>query len=190
NANTSGVNASQWAYPVFRQCATTHTSELTAHMHSMTPSEHLLLKAVKETTREICRVTTNMWVTGVMSGLDSLFEVEPREEPDIVQLFDGWRDDTQKLMSWLDWSVWIKCRPTCSPEEICYLPTWPANTPPPIDHGPPRKSPIEDPAMCPAIAPPESLAIANMMFPIFAPPTEEWMKPQPKCIRRIQPYGF
>ncbi|KAJ8581241.1 hypothetical protein M405DRAFT_633051, partial [Rhizopogon salebrosus TDB-379] len=63
NANTSGVNASQWAYPVFRQCATTHTSELTAHLHSMTPSEHLLLKAVKGTTREICRVTTNMWVT-------------------------------------------------------------------------------------------------------------------------------
>jgi hypothetical protein len=116
NANTSGVNASQWAYPVFRQCATTHTSELTAHMHLMTPSEHLLLKAVKETTREICRVTTNMWVTGVMSGLDSLFEVESHEEADIVQLFDGWRDDTQKLMSWLDWSVWIKCRPTCSPE--------------------------------------------------------------------------
>jgi hypothetical protein len=57
-----------------------------------------------------------MWVTGVMSGLDSLFELEPHEEPDIVQLFDRWRDDTHKLMSWLDWSVWIKCRPACGPE--------------------------------------------------------------------------
>jgi hypothetical protein len=116
NANTSGVHASQWAYPIFRQCATTHTSELTAHMDSMTSSEHLLLKAVEETTREICRVTTKMWVTGVMSGFDTLFEVEPHEEPDVFQLFDGWRDDAQKLMSWLDWSVWIKCRPACGPE--------------------------------------------------------------------------
>ncbi|KAG1887216.1 hypothetical protein F4604DRAFT_1720766 [Suillus subluteus] len=29
---------------------------------------------------------------------------------------NDWRQDIQKLMSWLDWSVWIKCRPACGPE--------------------------------------------------------------------------
>jgi len=28
-------------------------------------------------------------------------------------------------MDWLDWSMWIKCKPACGFEEICYLPTWP-----------------------------------------------------------------
>ncbi|OJA20114.1 hypothetical protein AZE42_04106 [Rhizopogon vesiculosus] len=116
NSNASGVNALQWAYPIFKQCSTTHTPDLMAHIHLMTTSEHLLLKAVEETTKEICRVTTKMWATGVMSGLDSLFEVKPDTEPDITRVFDGWRDDTHKLMSWLDWSVWIKCRPACGPE--------------------------------------------------------------------------
>jgi len=82
----------------------------------MTTSEHLLLKAVEETTKEICRVTTKMWAAGVMSGLDSLFERKPDTELDIIRVFDGWRDDTHKLMSWLDWSVWIKCRPACGLE--------------------------------------------------------------------------
>ena len=116
NKTASGVNALQWAHPIFTQCATTHTSELKAHIQSMTSSERLLLRAVEETTREICRVTTKMWANGVMSGLDTLFGVEPDTEPEIIQIFDGWRDETQKLMSWLDWSVWIKCRPACGPE--------------------------------------------------------------------------
>ncbi|KAG1898172.1 uncharacterized protein F5891DRAFT_1044825 [Suillus fuscotomentosus] len=29
------------------------------------------------------------------------------------------------LISWLDWSVWVKCRLACGFEEMCYLPTWP-----------------------------------------------------------------
>ena len=116
NSNASGVNALQWAHQIFRQCAITHTSELKAHIHSMTSSERLLLKSIEETTREICRVTTKMWANGAMSGLDTLFEVEPDTEYEIIQIFDGWRDETRDLMSWLDWSVWIKCRPACGPE--------------------------------------------------------------------------
>jgi len=110
---SSGVETSQWAYPIFRQCATTHTPEM---MSSMTSSEHLLLKAIQETTREICRVTTKMWAEGVVRGLDTLFKVELDRDPEIARLMDDWREDTQKLMSWLDWSVWFKCRPACGPE--------------------------------------------------------------------------
>lgn len=46
-ANTfQGANASRWAYPIFEQCATAHTSQLITQIPSMTSSEHLLLKAV------------------------------------------------------------------------------------------------------------------------------------------------
>jgi isopentenyl diphosphate isomerase/L-lactate dehydrogenase-like FMN-dependent dehydrogenase len=57
-----------------------------------------------------------MWADGVMSGLDALFPVERNGEPDVIQIMNDWRKDIQKLMSWLDWSVWIKCRPACGPE--------------------------------------------------------------------------
>ncbi|KAG2083533.1 hypothetical protein BD769DRAFT_621711 [Suillus cothurnatus] len=46
----SGVDALQWASPIFRLCATTHTSVIINQIPFMTPSEHLLLKAVEETT--------------------------------------------------------------------------------------------------------------------------------------------
>jgi hypothetical protein len=114
--NPSGANASQWAHPIFAHCATAHTSEMITQMPLMTSSEQLLLKAIQGTTREICRVITKMWVAGVMSGLDTLFKVEHKSELETIRLVDGWRDDNNKLMSWLDWSVWIKCRPVCSPE--------------------------------------------------------------------------
>ena len=116
NASTSGVNSLQWAYPMFRRCSTTHTSEMIAQVPLMTSSEHLLLNAVQETTKEICRITTKMWATGVLSGLDTLVQVEHNRELDTTRLIDGWRDDIQKLMSWLDWSVWIKCQPVCGAE--------------------------------------------------------------------------
>ncbi|KAJ7677161.1 hypothetical protein B0H17DRAFT_1237781 [Mycena rosella] len=71
----------------------------------LTASERLLLGAFDETNREICRVVRTI------------------EDPH--QVVDRWRADTHALMAWLDWSVWIKCRPACGVEEMCYLPTWP-----------------------------------------------------------------
>ncbi|KAG1889685.1 uncharacterized protein F5891DRAFT_1073069, partial [Suillus fuscotomentosus] len=37
-----------------------------------------------------------------------------------------WKEDVIQLISWLDWSMWVKCRLACGFEEMCYyLPTWP-----------------------------------------------------------------
>ena len=116
NPNTSGVNDSHWAYPIFKQCATAYTSDIIPQIPLMTSSEHLLLNAVQEVTKEICRVTTKMWSAGVLSGLDTLFKVEPSSALDVTPLIGGWSADTQKLISWLDWSSWIKCQPACGPE--------------------------------------------------------------------------
>ncbi|KAG0694808.1 hypothetical protein DFH29DRAFT_1006017 [Suillus ampliporus] len=190
---TSGVNASRWASPMFKHCATTHTSAMINQKPLMTSSERLLLKAVEDTTREICRVTTKMWADGVMSGLDTLFPVAIDGEPEVTRLMGGWKQDIEKLMSWLDWSVWIKCRPACGPEEMCYLPTWPVNDPrrQPPPPGNPQNATVTD-AEYPADRaghPPKGQAIADALF-FLGTPAEDWRKPQPKCISRVQPYGF
>ncbi|KAG1751497.1 uncharacterized protein EDB91DRAFT_1105767 [Suillus paluster] len=83
---------------------------------------------------------------------------------------DELRQDIQKLMSWLDRSIWIKCRPACGREEMCFLPTWPVNSPKPKD-----TPPLE--------------GVAHALF-FLATPAEYWRKPQSKCISRLQPYGF
>ncbi|KAG2145288.1 uncharacterized protein EDB93DRAFT_512028 [Suillus bovinus] len=197
SAGASGVDALQWASPIFRLCATTHTSAMIDQIPFMTPSEHLLLKAVEETTREVCRVTTKMWAVGVMSGLDTLFPIKLNGEPDATQIMNDWRQDIEKLVSWLDWSIWIKCRPACGPEEICYLPTWPVSFPGPMH---PRQPPRDPPNITDAPAegdyladrvghPLEGSAIADA-FLFTGTPVEEWRRPQPRCIRRLSPYGF
>ncbi|KAG2145287.1 uncharacterized protein EDB93DRAFT_512040 [Suillus bovinus] len=179
DANNPGLQQLQWASPIFRLCATTHTSVIINLTPSMTPSERLLLKAIEDTTREICRVTTNMWAVGVMSGLDVIFPMEPNEEPDIVQIMNDWRQDIEKLMSWLDWSIWIKCRPACSAEEMCYLPTWPLDGPEPWPpHHPPGN--LQN-----------TLAEVDYLADrVGQTQAEDWRKPQPRCIRRLPQYGF
>ncbi|KAG1733653.1 uncharacterized protein EDB91DRAFT_1300049 [Suillus paluster] len=186
---TSGTDASQWASPIFRHCATTHTSAMINKIPFMTSSERLLLKAVEDTTREICRVTTKMWANGVMSGLDPLFRVERNGELEVTQLMNEWRQEIHKLMAWLDWSVWIKCRPACGPQEMCYLPTWPINAPFPDDDPPPPPPPgiprnttdaPEENYLADLVGPrPERRAVADALF-FLAPAAEDWGKASTK----------
>ena len=106
-----------WTVPVYKMCATTHTSSMESEVDSMTDSEKLLLSAVRATTREICRVVTKMWAVGVYAGIDPL--LNPKESPDVVEitrLWDAWVTDLGHLTAWLDWNVWIKCNPGCGPE--------------------------------------------------------------------------
>ncbi|KAG1779206.1 hypothetical protein EV702DRAFT_1091068 [Suillus placidus] len=195
SADTLAPHPSQWASPIFRLCATTHTSVIINQIPFMTPSEHLLLEAVEKTTREVCRVTTKMWAVGVMSGLDTLFLIELNGEPDVAQIMDDWKQDIQQLMSWLDWSIWIKCRPACGPEEMCYLPTWPISAPSsskylrPTPRDPRNITDAPDDLADRVGHLPEGSAIADAFF-FIGTPTEEWRKPQPKCIRRFSPYQF
>ncbi|KAG2157020.1 hypothetical protein DEU56DRAFT_920690 [Suillus clintonianus] len=159
-----------WAAPIFRDCATSHMAFIAAHGTTMMPSEHLLLQAVRETTREICRVTTRMWASGMIAGVDSFYPPDQRPEADSLEALMGeWKEDITRLISWLDWNVWVTCRPACGFEEMCYLPTWPLGFPGPDDD----KTPQRD------------------SDPLWPDPNKgEWKRPQPKCIRRLEPYGF
>ncbi|KAJ7881583.1 hypothetical protein B0H14DRAFT_3106026 [Mycena olivaceomarginata] len=125
---SASVNES-WALPVWQGCATRHTGHIHASktlQSRLTTSERLLLRALDETNREICRVIVRMWAAGVHAGLDSLIppeENKPAADP--LLIVQGWRSEASALIQWLDWGVWVKCRPACGVEEMCYLPTWP-----------------------------------------------------------------
>ncbi|KAJ7451347.1 hypothetical protein FB451DRAFT_1342758 [Mycena latifolia] len=161
----------EWAAPVWRACATRHT----AHIHAsevlctrLTPSERLLLRALDETSREICRVVVRMWVAGVRAGLDLLITLEdPDSSSPIQPVVAGWRAETRALMAWLDWSVWVKCRPACGVEEMCYLPTWPF---------------FWDWREQIGRNDTERLVAGNDTEPL-------WKRPQPRCIRLFEPYS-
>lgn len=92
-----------WAEPIYKLCATSHTNFIASpSMDSkLTKSERLLLGAVNGVSKEICRTLTTMWASQATS------------DPAEVRL-DAWRNHIKGLMKWLDWSVWIKCRPLCS----------------------------------------------------------------------------
>ena len=109
-----------WAAPVFKLCATTHTYFMDSELSFMTASEKLLLQAARGTTREICRVVTKMWAEGVHAGLDPLLNT--KENPDVIKVTDlrnAWAEALNRLMRWLDWSEWVKCAPACDPEVRC-----------------------------------------------------------------------
>ncbi|KAG0697385.1 hypothetical protein DFH29DRAFT_157185 [Suillus ampliporus] len=158
------VNAmNAWAGPVFRQCASSYPSSVATLRAVMTPSERLLLQALEEVTHEICRVTTKMWASGIRARLESSEELPP---PDHVhELMEEWKEEMLNLTNWLDWNTWVKCNPTCGFEEMCYLPSWPPGLPLPL--------PGEE----------DILAFSGSQ-------SDEWRRPQPKCIRRFEPYGF
>ncbi|KAG2116597.1 uncharacterized protein F5147DRAFT_815244 [Suillus discolor] len=161
--NSVTANATNsWAVPVFRELS---------HGMTLMPSERLLLQAVQETTHEIYRVATKMWASGMILGVDPLYPPELRPEADHIRTLMGqWKEDVTQLLSWLDWSVWVKCRPACGFEEMCYLPTWLIGF-------------FPTPG-----APPQAQWDNTSLWP--DPNNGEWRRPQPKCIRRLEPYGF
>lgn len=103
-----------WASSVFRECTLSHY--LIVDSLQATRSERLLRNAVETTTREVCRMLTQMWVDGVHGGLSDIFDNNhPHEsnKADSAALLDAWKNDVGELMKWLDWGVWLKCKPAC-----------------------------------------------------------------------------
>ncbi|KAJ7171507.1 hypothetical protein C8R46DRAFT_1175711 [Mycena filopes] len=157
-----GAGDDAWAAPVWHACATRHT----AHIHHalrprLAPGEHTLLRALDETTREVCRVLTRMWAAGVNAGLDPLIPVasttptSPNHTAamEMESVVERWHAEIVALTGWLDWGVWVKCRPACGCEEMCYLPTWP------------------------------------WFYDRSNPTDDAWKRPTPRCVRRFEPYS-
>ncbi|KAG1787936.1 uncharacterized protein HD556DRAFT_927349 [Suillus plorans] len=114
NTSVTANATNSWAAPVFRECAASHAASIAYRGTTLTPSERLLLQAVRETTHEICRVVTKMWASGMNFGVDAFYPPERHPEVDHIHTLIGeWKEDVTQLISWLDWSVWVKCRPAC-----------------------------------------------------------------------------
>ncbi|CAK5274279.1 unnamed protein product [Mycena citricolor] len=169
----SRVDASKaWASPIFEFCATSHTSYMrnSARVYgSLTAAERLLLDSAEEVNHEICRVVVGLWADGVVAGLDDMYPADSGFRPvDEAVLVERWRTKIAALITWLDWSVWVKCKPACSFEEFCYLPTWPYfnRRAEPRPQSPPPRPPWP---------------------PVY---DDDILHPQPRCLRRLEPYAF
>ncbi|CAA7267481.1 unnamed protein product [Cyclocybe aegerita] len=190
-----------WAEPVFEQCSTTHTSYLDSDVFQsvLTPSERLLLSAVNNVSKEICRILVLVWAEGEELGLsdaerdDGLTTtLSVSEAKDVLA---KWTTSVESLMGWLDWSYWVKCRPACSYEEMCYLPTWPFFGGGPRGPRPPKNSDEDKDRY--------SSKFLNWVWGLESsvPPglgsrsvlpgggDDDWSRPQPRCIRRMEPYA-
>ncbi|KDR78702.1 hypothetical protein GALMADRAFT_1263513 [Galerina marginata CBS 339.88] len=171
-----------WAMPVFELCATTHTSYIESgkFLEKLTTSERVLLRSVKGVTKEICRVLVGLWAEGMELGLGEPDSFQARlAAPQEVS--DRWNSKVEGLMAWLDWSYWLRCRPACSYEEMCYLPTWPFFRGwPRIPRQPTSRSLLE-----------WIQASRNTGADFKEDPEQgEWVDPQPRCIRRVEPLQF
>ncbi|KAH6909269.1 hypothetical protein BKA70DRAFT_230712 [Coprinopsis sp. MPI-PUGE-AT-0042] len=160
-----------WASPVFERCTTLQTQYI-AKLDTLTSSERLLLRAVQDVLHEICRVTTNIWAEGVE------LELEDKTIP-VGNILENWRRSIDELVHWLDWSVWVKCKPACGYEETCYLPTWPFFS---RDSSTPAPGVDESQAHFPG-----HLFDGRWIPNGKADPLPEWVKPQPRCMRRLAP---
>lgn len=193
---TDSESPHAWATPIFEKCATTHTKGI-HRAEGLTSSEKLLLTAVDDVLHEICRVVVGIWAEGVELGLepkDELFAEEALAETNTTsklsrssldRLVTKWQQATTGLMEWLDWSVWVKCKPACGYEETCYIPTWPW-----LRSGmlPFPKGPKDGPKLARNTTPWRRA----LTFDVDAEKHEYddemyWKRPQPRCLRRMQP---
>ncbi|KAI9459918.1 hypothetical protein BJY52DRAFT_1364860 [Lactarius psammicola] len=104
-----------WVAPVVQRCATTQTSHIPLGI--LTPQESRIHAAVENTLQEICRRLVLVWF--------EFFDVEAADEARAMEATEVARGHTEELMTWLDWSVWVRCEPGCGLGEFCYVPSWP-----------------------------------------------------------------
>jgi hypothetical protein len=92
-----------WAAPVMRRCSTTQTSGIPVGL--LTPQEVRIHAAVEGTLREICRRLVLVWT--------EFFDIEGNGEAEAAKAIEVGRRHVDELMSWLGWSVWLRCEPAC-----------------------------------------------------------------------------
>ncbi|KAJ4480071.1 hypothetical protein J3R30DRAFT_3873763, partial [Lentinula aciculospora] len=112
-----------WAATIFKACTTAYPPLISTFL-SLTPSEELMLSALKTTNREICRIITKIWADGVNYRLESPLGTRG-SIMHLRTIYERWKQNVDALMVWLDWSAWLRCKPTCSSDEMCYLPMSP-----------------------------------------------------------------
>jgi hypothetical protein len=103
----------QYLAPVVHRCAATATRLIPVDL--LTQQERLIHTSVMDTLYEVCRRLARMW--------DVAFDLEEAEADTVNASLVFMRTEASELMAWLDWSVWVRCRPACGEDvsTICYL---------------------------------------------------------------------
>jgi hypothetical protein len=128
--NPSSVQSFPWATPIYKLCATAHTSSLPRT--KLTREEQVLLKAVEGVEKEICRVLVGLFAEGhqlkllLNKTLDSETNVDNRytsmdeSDEDVTRvrrtMVREWKSRVKDLIAWLDWSErwrWSQAGPGC-----------------------------------------------------------------------------
>ena len=94
-----------WLAPVVRRCATIQTSGIPLDI--LTPQEVRIHAAVENTLHEICRRLALLWA--------QFFDVEGADGARAAEVIEVGHRHIDELMSWLDWSLWVRCEPACRP---------------------------------------------------------------------------
>ncbi|KZS90514.1 hypothetical protein SISNIDRAFT_457673 [Sistotremastrum niveocremeum HHB9708] len=105
-----------WAKPIHEMCSTTLIPRLG---DDALESEVFLRDSIHGVTKEICRVVTLLWT--------SAYDIEFQPVPVVESRVSRWGRQVRELMTWLGWASWVRCRPACSDDSFCYLPTWSAS---------------------------------------------------------------
>jgi hypothetical protein len=93
-----------WVAPIAQRCSMTQTSLIPLGI--LTPQEARIHAAVENTLHEICRRLALVWV--------EFFDVEAADEAGATEAIKVAHGHIDELMDWLDWSVWVRCKPECS----------------------------------------------------------------------------
>ncbi|KAG8894325.1 hypothetical protein FRC00_009098, partial [Tulasnella sp. 408] len=93
-----------WLHPAIHYCSTMFTAHLPAHQFTL--QEHHIGSAVETVMREICRTIGLIWIDA--------FDAEGlQDETERRRLVTKWKTDVDRLMGWLGWTEWVKCKPAC-----------------------------------------------------------------------------
>lgn len=95
-----------WMTPIISHCSTTHTSRI--DITSLTTQERRIKNAIEDVLGEICGTLGSLWLT--------TFDIEAAElerQEDVLKLSSA---EVARLMKWLDWPMWVKCKPGCGLE--------------------------------------------------------------------------
>lgn len=94
-----------WLSPAMHHCSTSFTSHLP--VNRFTPQEHRLKHSVESAMKEICRTLGVIWINAFDSEeLDDNYAQR--------QLLREWKEEIKRLMDWLGWAEWVKCKPACN----------------------------------------------------------------------------
>ncbi|KAH7330653.1 hypothetical protein B0J17DRAFT_678991 [Rhizoctonia solani] len=104
-----------WLIRIYDACAQHLTVEF-ARQRRLTVQEEKLANSIDGIQGAICSSLTYLWAEAFDSG----------DKPLLARhMVTKWKAEAEELMDWLDWHVWTKCDPPCSPELQCVLATWP-----------------------------------------------------------------